>query len=167
MALTDYKITDSDISTHGLVSAPDKLQDTAQNNKRRFDQLIREAIKAKFNGLIDALAAAVADKLPWPKINGEPDYGADGEYLMTDGEGGISWGTAPGGGDMLASAYATNGAPGVVDKAASCTGNAATATRLEGGLVIGKLYLDSSCYGDELPTDDYTEGRIFFLRVGD
>jgi hypothetical protein len=41
-----------------------------------------------------------------------------------------STGAGPGGGDMLSSVYATNGAPGVVDKAVvaeSCTGTVATA----------------------------------------
>lgn len=160
MALTDYKITDGDISTHGLVSAPDKLQDTAANNKKRFDELIREAIKGKFNSLIDALVTALAGKMPAPN-----DYGVDGQYLKTHGDGTMEWDTPSGGGDMLASAYATNGTPGVVDAAASCTGNAATATRLEGGQVLGKLYLNSDVYGNDLPTDDYTAGRIFFKKA--
>ena len=58
MALTDYKITDSQISTKGVVSAPDKLTGTAQENKAVFDKLIREAVKGDINGLIDALVAA-------------------------------------------------------------------------------------------------------------
>jgi len=58
MALTDYKITDSQISTKGVVSAPDKLTGTAQENKAVFDRLIREAVKDDLNGLIDALIAA-------------------------------------------------------------------------------------------------------------
>ena len=55
MALTDYKITDSQISTKGVVAAPDKLVGNAQENKQVFDRLIREAVKGDINGLIDAL----------------------------------------------------------------------------------------------------------------
>lgn len=55
MALTDYKITGGEISTYGVVSAPDKLQGTAQENKAVFDKLIRESVAGDFNGLIDAL----------------------------------------------------------------------------------------------------------------
>ena len=58
MALTDYKITDGQISSKGVVSAPDKLTGTAQENKAIFDKLIREAVKDDLNGLIDALVAA-------------------------------------------------------------------------------------------------------------
>ena len=55
MSLADYKITDSDISTNGVVAAPDKLTGTAAENKRIFDRLIRESVKELYNGLIDAL----------------------------------------------------------------------------------------------------------------
>lgn len=112
MALTDYKITDGDISAHGVVSAPDKLTGTAAENKAVFDALIREAVKAKLNDLIDELVTELSGKMPAPG-----DYGSDGQYLMTDGEGGVSWGTAPGGGDMLKSEYDADG-DGVVDEAA-------------------------------------------------
>lgn len=112
MALTDYKITDGDISAHGVVSAPDKLTGTAAENKAVFDALIREAVKAKLNDLIDELVTELSGKMPAPG-----DYGSDGQYLMTDGAGGVSWGTAPGGGDMLKSEYDADG-DGVVDAAA-------------------------------------------------
>ena len=57
MSLTDYKITDGDVSTKGVIAAPDKLSGTAAQNKAVFDRLIREAVKVLFNGLIDALSA--------------------------------------------------------------------------------------------------------------
>ncbi len=56
MALSDYKLKSSDISTKGVVAAPDKLTGTANENKMVFDRLIREALKDLFNGLIDTLA---------------------------------------------------------------------------------------------------------------
>lgn len=55
MALSDYKITDNDISAKGVVSAPDKLTGTAQQNKAVFDRLIREVVKGCLNDVIDAL----------------------------------------------------------------------------------------------------------------
>jgi len=58
MAIEGMKIFDNDVSTHGLESAPDVMIGSAQENKRRFDQLVREIVKVKFNELIDALSAA-------------------------------------------------------------------------------------------------------------
>lgn len=57
MALTNYKITDGDITTKGVVAAPDKLTGTAAQNKAIFDRLIREILKADINNVIDALVA--------------------------------------------------------------------------------------------------------------
>lgn len=56
--LTDNKITNDDIASKGVVSAPDKLSGTAAENKAVFDRLIREVIENDFNNLIDALAGA-------------------------------------------------------------------------------------------------------------
>lgn len=58
MSLTDYKLNDADIASKGVVSAPDRLLGTAQQNKMVFDRLIREAVKGVHNGLIDALASS-------------------------------------------------------------------------------------------------------------
>ena len=55
MSLQNYKINDSDITSKGVVAAPDKLTGTAQENKAVFDRLIREAVKGQYNSLIDAL----------------------------------------------------------------------------------------------------------------
>lgn len=60
MALIDNKITDGDISTYGVVSAPDRLTGTANENKQVFDNLIKQAIKVKMNELINDLIAATA-----------------------------------------------------------------------------------------------------------
>ena len=47
MALTDYKITDSDISTYGVQSQPDKMPGTAAQNKAAFDKAGFEEITAE------------------------------------------------------------------------------------------------------------------------
>ena len=39
--MDELKITDEQISTKGVVAAPDKLTGTAQENKMLFDRLIR------------------------------------------------------------------------------------------------------------------------------
>ena len=142
MSLTDYKITDGDISTHGVVSQPDKLTGTAAENKAVFDALIRDAVKAKLNDLIDALVTELAGKMPAPG-----SYGAAGQYLQTNGDGTVTWDTPSGSGDMLRSVYDPDG-NGAVDSAdyatnagtaaeagsaasaAACTGNSATASKL-------------------------------------
>ena len=58
MSLKEFKIKDTDISTKGVVAAPDALNGTATENKMVFDRLIREAVAVQFNALVDALTAA-------------------------------------------------------------------------------------------------------------
>ena len=60
MALSNRKITDGDISTYGVVSAPDRLTGTAAENKAVFDKLIKESVKEAVNGLVDDLLASTA-----------------------------------------------------------------------------------------------------------
>lgn len=60
MALTDQKILDTDITTYGVQSQPNKLTGSALQNKQAFDKLVTEAVKAKFNALIDELTAITA-----------------------------------------------------------------------------------------------------------
>ena len=60
MAFTDQKILDTDITTYGVQSQPNKLAGSAQQNKQAFDKLITEVVKAKFNALIDELTAITA-----------------------------------------------------------------------------------------------------------
>lgn len=57
MALTDHKITEQMIQHKGVIAAPDRLTGTANENKMVFDRLIREAVKACFNGLVDELTS--------------------------------------------------------------------------------------------------------------
>ena len=104
MALTDYKITNTDVSTKGVQSAPDQLTGTAAENKALFDRLIAEVVKEKLNDLIDELVTELSAKMAAPDTEG-----TDGQYLKTDGAGGRSWGTPAGGGDMLQSEYDTDG----------------------------------------------------------
>ena len=111
MALTDYKITNTDVSTKGVQSAPDQLTGTAAENKALFDRLIAEVVKEKLNDLIDELVTELSAKMAAPETEG-----TDGQYLKTDGAGGRSWGTPAGGGDMLQSEYDTDG-DGRVDAA--------------------------------------------------
>ena len=58
MSLENYKITQGDIETKGVVAAPDVLSGGAQKNKAIFDRLIREAVAVQFNALVDALTAS-------------------------------------------------------------------------------------------------------------
>ena len=57
VAIADRKITDEQITTYGVVSQPDVLSGTPAANKAVFDKLIRDSIKANYNGLIDALTS--------------------------------------------------------------------------------------------------------------
>ena len=69
MGLSDFKIKDSDISQKGVVAAPDKLTGTAAQNKAIFDRLIREVVKERFNGMVDALEADISEYLGEPEQN--------------------------------------------------------------------------------------------------
>ena len=60
MSFTSQKITDSDITTYGVQSQPNKLTGSALQNKQAFDKLVTEAVKEKFNALIDELVAITA-----------------------------------------------------------------------------------------------------------
>lgn len=51
------KITEGQINTYGVAAAPDKLTGTADENKKLFDKLVREVVKASLNNLVDALMA--------------------------------------------------------------------------------------------------------------
>lgn len=57
VAIADRKITDEQITTYGVVSQLDVLSGTPAANKAVFDKLIRDSIKANYNGLIDALTS--------------------------------------------------------------------------------------------------------------
>lgn len=133
MALTDHKITDGDISTHGVQSAPDKLTGTAAENKAIFDKLIKNVVQECLNGLIDELVTALSGKMPAPE-----NMGAEGQYMKSDGQGGVEWDTPEGSGDMLRAIYDgdMDGRVDSADAALTCTGNAATATKLQNAVSL-------------------------------
>lgn len=58
MALTDKKITDSQMTANGVVSAPDRLTGTAAQNKAVFDKLIRAVVSEALNGVIDEIVGS-------------------------------------------------------------------------------------------------------------
>ena len=132
---------------------------SAAELKAKFDEAAG-LIKTYINStLTEEVETAIDGKLTAPE-----DTGTNGQYLQSNGDGTTTWSTPLGAGDMLMSVYDQDG-DGVVDSAESCTGNAATATALLNGRVTTKLILDSNCYGNTLPTNDYTAGRIFFKKV--
>ena len=57
MPITDYKVTDADISSQGVSAAPDTLTGTAAENKTVFDRLPSYVVKKSLNPLIDALSS--------------------------------------------------------------------------------------------------------------
>lgn len=95
MALIDNKITDNDVNVKGVVAAPDRMLGTADENKRVFDRLIREAVKGKLNQLIDNLRELGVEHII-RSVDGEGNItylrvGADG--LVETSTDGINWGT--------------------------------------------------------------------------
>lgn len=71
MALQNRKITNYDISTKGVIAAPDKLTGTANENKAVFDRLIREVVKDVVNNVIDDLTGASgASEIGFNEIEG-------------------------------------------------------------------------------------------------
>ena len=51
------RITDGQIATYGVQSAPDVLSGSAAENKKVFDRLIANVVAVYFNALVDALTA--------------------------------------------------------------------------------------------------------------
>lgn len=71
MALSDYKITEAQINQNGVISAPDILTGTADENKKVFDKLIRQIVATAVNNLIDALSGSdAASEIPISNIDG-------------------------------------------------------------------------------------------------
>lgn len=58
MALLDKKITDVQMNSNGVISAPDKLTGTAAENKAVFDKLVRATVAPQYNALIDELLSS-------------------------------------------------------------------------------------------------------------
>lgn len=58
MALIDKKITDNQIANNGVISAPDRLTGTANENKAVFDKLVKNIVSQAVNGIIDVLTSS-------------------------------------------------------------------------------------------------------------
>lgn len=63
MGLSDFKITDADITSKGVQASPDQLSGTAEDNKKVFDRLTSGPVRDGHNKLIDALIALGAEQL--------------------------------------------------------------------------------------------------------
>lgn len=63
MGLSDFKITDADITSKGVQASPDQLSGTAEENKKVFDRLTSGPVKDGHNKLIDALVALGVEQL--------------------------------------------------------------------------------------------------------
>ena len=83
--ITDKKITAADYADKDVVSAPDRLTGTAQENKYVFDRAVKEVVQPKYNALIDELDTELASRIVSDDIlkmrldeNGVVEYSADG-----------------------------------------------------------------------------------------
>lgn len=63
MGLSDFKITDADITSKGVQASPDQLSGTAEDNKKVFDRLTSGPVRDGHNKLIDALIALGVEQL--------------------------------------------------------------------------------------------------------
>lgn len=63
MVLSDFKITDADITSKGVQASPDQLSGTAEDNKKVFDRLTSGPVRDGHNKLIDALVALGVERL--------------------------------------------------------------------------------------------------------
>lgn len=63
MGLSDFKITDADITSKGVQASPDQLSGTAEDNKKVFDRLTSGPVRDGHNKLIDALVALGVERL--------------------------------------------------------------------------------------------------------
>lgn len=71
MGFNDHKIENTDITTYGVVAAPDVLSGTAEDNKKLFDRLIREIVRVDFNGLIqDLQMQSAAEQIGFQNVEG-------------------------------------------------------------------------------------------------
>ena len=63
MVLSNFKITDADITSKGVQASPDQLSGTAEENKKVFDRLTSGPVRDGHNKLIDALVALGVEQL--------------------------------------------------------------------------------------------------------
>lgn len=60
MSFNSSKIVAGDFTSHGIVGKANKLPGPTAENKKAFDELVREVVAVKLNALIDAMQAATA-----------------------------------------------------------------------------------------------------------
>ena len=65
MAISDYKITAEDLAKYGCVSLPDTLTGDAQENKAKFDRLVRECVANAVNAVIDHMVLVENEAQDW------------------------------------------------------------------------------------------------------
>jgi hypothetical protein len=65
LAISDYKITAEDIAKYGCVSLPDTLTGNAQENKAKFDRLVRECVANAVNAVIDHMVLVENEAQDW------------------------------------------------------------------------------------------------------
>lgn len=68
--LSDLRITDEDIAQHGVIAAPDRLTGSAAENKAIFDRLVRDALKERFNTMLET----VGEHLVWEPYDAGKAY---------------------------------------------------------------------------------------------
>lgn len=76
MAISDYKITAEDIAKYGCVNLPDTLRGDPQENKSKFDRLVRECVANAVNAVIDHMVIVENEAQDW----------ADAEALRVQAE---------------------------------------------------------------------------------
>lgn len=101
------KITDTQLNENGVISAPDILTGTTQENKAIFDRLVRKIVAVAFNSLVDALeeagvehAALLPEKDAGMKYirlgaTGDIEVSLDGETWVAVAGSGASMETVP------------------------------------------------------------------------
>lgn len=65
MAISDYKITAEDIAKYGCVNLPDTLRGDPQENKSKFDRLVRECVANAVNAVIDHMVLVENEVQDW------------------------------------------------------------------------------------------------------
>lgn len=63
MAITDYKLTESDFASTGAEALPDKVVGQAEYVKGMIDGPSKDVIMPKYNGALDAIMVALEDSL--------------------------------------------------------------------------------------------------------
>lgn len=155
MAFNSYKITDGDISDpvngKGVQTKPNKLTGSALENKKVFDALVTDVVKAKFNALIDELMAITAAAQIGADVDGLTSTNVNAalaELLAAMQD--ITQGSVADGSITTAKLAGGNGVPGAV-----------TAIKLGSDILPINVGIK---HGTEVPTNaDISDGEIYFM----